>query len=95
MSSVRARDAGKRALDNTPEQLPVLKEAGVVDAGGAGFLLLLDSALHVVAGEPLPEARRLDDARSDGLAGAAFEAVAHRIVRRPTASSTSASSATR
>ena len=40
-----ARDAGKVALDNTPELLPVLKDAGVVDAGGAGFLLLLDSVL--------------------------------------------------
>lgn len=50
-----ARDAGREALDRTPEQLPVLKEAGVVDAGGAGYLLLLDSALHVVDGAPLPE----------------------------------------
>jgi DAK2 domain fusion protein YloV len=50
-----ARAAGKRALDNTPEQLSVLKDAGVVDAGGAGFLLLLDAALFVVDGEPLPE----------------------------------------
>ena len=56
-----ARDAGKRALDSTPELLPVLKDAGVVDAGGAGFLLLLDSALHVVAGEPLPEADERDE----------------------------------
>ena len=50
-----ARDAGKAALDSTPELLPVLKDAGVVDAGGAGYLLLLDAALHVVDGEPLPE----------------------------------------
>lgn len=50
-----ARAAGKAALDRTPEMLPVLKDAGVVDAGGAGFLLLLDSALHVVDGDPLPE----------------------------------------
>jgi uncharacterized protein len=48
-----ARAAGKLALDNTPEMLPVLKDAGVVDAGGAGFMLLLDSALFVVDGEPL------------------------------------------
>ena len=33
----------------------MLKDAGVVDAGGAGFLLLLDAALHVVDGEPLPQ----------------------------------------
>jgi len=50
-----ARDAGRDALARTPEMLPVLKEAGVVDAGGAGFLLLLDSAIHVVDGEPMPE----------------------------------------
>ena len=56
-----ARAAGKVALDNTPEQLAVLKDAGVVDAGGAGFLLLLDSALHVVDGEPLPEAEEDDE----------------------------------
>ena len=52
---ITARQAGQVALDNTPEQLPVLKEAGVVDAGGAGFLLFMHAALNVVAGEPLPE----------------------------------------
>ena len=50
-----AREAGKTALDNTPELLPVLKDAGVVDAGGAGYLLFLDSALYVVDGDPIPE----------------------------------------
>ena len=50
-----ARAAGRESLARTPELLPVLKEAGVVDAGGAGFLLFLDAALHVVDGEPLPE----------------------------------------
>jgi len=51
----RAREAGRDALRRTPDLLPVLKEAGVVDAGGAGFLLFYDSALHVLEGEPLPE----------------------------------------
>jgi DAK2 domain fusion protein YloV len=50
-----ARGAGRAALANTPELLPVLKDAGVVDAGGAGFMLFIDSALHVVAGDALPE----------------------------------------
>jgi len=71
-----ARDAGKRALDNTPEQLPVLKDAGVVDAGGAGYLLLLDSALHVVGGEPLPEPA--DDSADDAAAVERAAAVARR-----------------
>jgi DAK2 domain fusion protein YloV len=50
-----ARTAGQSALDRTPELLPVLKEAGVVDAGGAGLLLLVDATLHVVDGRPMPE----------------------------------------
>lgn len=48
------RDAAQVALDGTPEQLPVLKEAGVVDAGGTGFVLLLDALLHVVDGRDIP-----------------------------------------
>ncbi len=50
-----SRAAAVEALARTPDQLPVLAQAGVVDAGGAGFCLLLDGLLHVVAGEPLPE----------------------------------------
>jgi DAK2 domain fusion protein YloV len=72
-----ARDAGKLALDNTPEQLQVLKDAGVVDAGGAGYLLLLDSALHVVGGEPMPDPELGDPSdNADFVARAA--SVAHR-----------------
>ncbi len=50
-----ARQRAADALAHTPEQLPVLARAGVVDAGGAGYLLLLDAALNVVDGRPLPE----------------------------------------
>lgn len=50
-----ARAAGGDALARTPDMLPVLKDAGVVDAGGAGFLFLLDAALYVVDGVALPE----------------------------------------
>ncbi|MGH9277743.1 MAG: DAK2 domain-containing protein [Acidimicrobiales bacterium] len=50
-----ARDAGCDSLARTPELLRVLKEAGVVDAGGAGFLLLIDVLLHAVDGRPVPE----------------------------------------
>ena len=48
--------SARDALANTPELLPVLKEAGVVDAGGAGFVLFLDALLQVVDGRPVPEA---------------------------------------
>ena len=51
----RAVGAARAAVRQTPDLLPVLKEAGVVDAGGHGFTLLLDAFLTVVDGRPLPE----------------------------------------
>jgi DAK2 domain fusion protein YloV len=51
---------GTDALARTPDMLPVLKDAGVVDAGGTGFLLLLDVLLHVVDGRPVPAATEVD-----------------------------------
>jgi DAK2 domain fusion protein YloV len=50
-----ASAAARESLERTPELLPVLKEAGVVDAGAAGYVLLLDVLLHVAAGRPVPE----------------------------------------
>ena len=50
-----ARGEAADALAHTPEMLPVLAQAGVVDAGGSGFLLLLDAFLLVLDGRPLPE----------------------------------------
>ncbi|NNC93080.1 MAG: DAK2 domain-containing protein [Acidimicrobiia bacterium] len=47
----RTYDRAELSLQNTPELLPVLKEAGVVDAGGAGFLLLMAAFLEEVTGE--------------------------------------------
>ncbi|HUP87137.1 MAG TPA: DAK2 domain-containing protein [Acidimicrobiales bacterium] len=49
-----AKAAGDAALANTPELLPVLKQAGVVDAGGAGYVLLLDVLLSIVDGREVP-----------------------------------------
>ena len=49
-----ARGEAADTLARTPEMLPVLAQAGVVDAGGAGFLLLLDAFLLVLDGRPLP-----------------------------------------
>ncbi len=39
-----AIDAGNKSLDNTPNLLPALKKAGVVDAGGKGLMLLAEGA---------------------------------------------------
>ena len=69
----RAAGAARDAVAATPDLLPVLRDAGVVDAGGAGFLLLIDAALLVVAGRPLPEPDE-----GDGPDAATLAAVAHR-----------------
>ena len=47
---------GYAALAQTTEMNPVLKKAGVVDAGGKGYLLILDGMLSELRGEPMPEA---------------------------------------
>ncbi|MGH9093269.1 MAG: DAK2 domain-containing protein, partial [Acidimicrobiales bacterium] len=50
-----ARKAAARALEETPQLLEALARAGVVDAGGCGYLLLLDALLAVLDGRALPE----------------------------------------
>jgi DAK2 domain fusion protein YloV len=52
----QARQVAAEALARTPEQLPVLAQAGVVDAGGTGYLLMLDALLTAVDGRLLPQA---------------------------------------
>ena len=47
---------GEDALARTPDQLAVLKEAGVVDAGGAGLLEIVRGVAATLAGETLPDA---------------------------------------
>ena len=44
-------DEMQRALERTPDQLPVLREAGVVDSGGAGLLYIFEGMRRVLNGE--------------------------------------------
>ena len=44
-------DIGEEALAMTPELLPVLKKAGVVDAGGRGLLIIFNGFLKIVSGD--------------------------------------------
>ena len=46
---------GYDVLAQTTDMNPVLKKAGVVDAGGKGYLLILDGMLSELRGEPMPE----------------------------------------
>jgi len=54
---------GREILDKTPDMLPVLKEAGVVDAGGEGLMCIMEGALTVLTGEdniyiaPIPKVK--------------------------------------
>lgn len=43
--------AANESVANTPALLPILKESGVVDAGGQGFYTILEGALHYLKGE--------------------------------------------
>ncbi len=70
----RAVEAAYESVEYTPEQNPVLKDAGVVDAGARGLEFMLRGMAGALAGEPIPDvpaelgaidpgwlARRLDD----------------------------------
>ncbi|MDH5363877.1 MAG: DAK2 domain-containing protein [Dehalococcoidia bacterium] len=46
-----ATEAARDSVAQTPDLLPVLREAGVVDAGGQGLYVLLDGARHFLKGE--------------------------------------------
>ena len=79
-----ARAAAADSLARTPDLLPALKQAGVVDAGGAGYALLIDAFLHVVAGRPLPEPPAVSEpstaserSATPGLAGSEPQAPEH------------------
>ncbi len=52
-----AYSASLEALDRTPEQLPILREAGVVDAGGFGIVVLIGGALRAISN---PESADID-----------------------------------
>lgn len=49
-------EAASRSLENTPNLLPVLKEAGVVDSGGAGFLEIIKGMIMALNGKMLEAA---------------------------------------
>ncbi len=56
-----ARDGAAEALERTPTLLPVLAQAGVVDAGGTGYVLLFDALLAVLDGRDMPEPPELPE----------------------------------
>ena len=63
-----ARQAAVASLWRTPELLPVLAQAGVVDAGGAGLVLMYDGFLHVLDGRPIVDSLPLPPGVADRIA---------------------------
>ena len=62
-----SRAGAAEALALTPSLLPVLEQAGVVDAGGTGYLLLFDALLSVLDGRPMPISPRIPEGPAPGL----------------------------
>ena len=59
-------DMGEEALAMTPELLPVLKKAGVVDAGGRGLLIIFNGFLKIVSGDESVLKLQSDSDRTGG-----------------------------
>ena len=62
--------AARDALAHTPEQLPVLKKAGVVDAGGAGFVTILEGMLSVLKDGIIVDAQEAGQAKKPSTSAA-------------------------
>lgn len=59
-----ARDGAQRALDSTPEQLDILRQAGVVDAGGQGVVYILEALVRSATGDT-----EIDEAETSAAIG--------------------------
>lgn len=57
----------EESLERTPELLPVLKEVGVVDSGGAGLLLVFTGFMAALAGEEIERVEIKNDSTKEAL----------------------------
>ena len=55
----------KESLQRTPDLLPVLKEAGVVDSGGAGFVVIVEGMLKYLEGEVIDASKAQEEAEAE------------------------------
>ncbi len=60
-------EEARKSLDTTPELLPVLKEVGVVDSGGAGLLLVLEGFKAALEGNPIEASEEITTTQSAAL----------------------------
>lgn len=66
-------NSARTALNNTPNQLPVLKEAGVVDAGGAGLVKILEGAYSFLCSDQFIELNDKESAKTSAASAAQAE----------------------
>ncbi len=71
----RLLQEGEAALARTPELMAVLKEAGVVDAGGKGFVRMLEGVVRYIQGDPILVGAQLAELERDEQAPAAAVSV--------------------
>ena len=69
-----ALEEAKKTLSKTPEMLPALKSAGVVDAGGQGWVYILTGLLASVSGAPVEREGGAEEVKTESKAQAAFDA---------------------
>jgi DegV family protein with EDD domain len=69
---------GEEALARTPELLEVLKEAGVVDAGGKGFVRMLEGVVRYIEGDPILPAAPIPEGDASLAPAATIEVAAER-----------------
>lgn len=69
---------GQEALARTPSLLAVLKEAGVVDAGGKGFVRMLEGVVRLIEGDPILAAAATTEFPSEFNPAAEFAVAADR-----------------
>ena len=64
-----AIEAAKEALANTVNQNPVLKKAGVVDAGGKGWVYVMEAMLSALRGEDIEVPEGMEEVREQAVFG--------------------------
>ncbi len=74
----RLLEEGELALARTPDLMAVLKEAGVVDAGGMGFVRMLEGVVRYIEGDPILPATPITDTSEFVIPAADVEVAAER-----------------
>ena len=70
-------EAAESSLAHTPELLPVLKETGCVDSGGAGLVAIFDGFLAYLRGKPITETGESESAETAAASGYRTEFILH------------------